>query len=118
MNETIIRKAVPYKVLQRTEYEASGEDYILTTEQNIAEQNGMRPSRVKGHYITFPEAGYTYDFRDATEPIWVCGKPYTTVVNGQSSPINVQGKRIRIRGVNKGDATEFARIWFRVEEST
>ena len=94
------------------EYEASGEDYILTTEQNIAEQNGMRSSHVKGHYLVFPEAGDRYDFRDATEPVWVCGKPYSTVANGESSSIDVRGKQIDITNVRKGDASEFAEITF------
>ena len=97
------------------EYIARGEDYILTTEQNIAEKNNMHRSHVKGHYIKFPQSGDVYDFTEALEPVWVGGKSYNTCVNGYSSPENVQGEIIEITQVNKGDATEFAEICFIVK---
>ena len=97
------------------EYIARGEDYILTTEQNIAEKNNMHHSLVKGHYIKFPSRGDVYDFTDALKPVWVCGEKYNTCVGGYSSPVNVQGEIIEITSVCKEDATEFARICFIVK---
>ena len=94
------------------EYIARGEDYILTTEKNIAEQNGMHRSHVKGHYIKFPVSGDVYDFSGASEPVWIGGIPYDTCVNGFSSSVNVQGEIIEITNIRKGNATEFAEIDF------
>ena len=95
-----------------SEYMAMGEDYILTTEQNIAERNNMLLMLDRKHYLVVPKVGDRYDFRDAKEPVWVCGKPYNTM-NGRSGPINVQGKKIEIVDVCKGNMTEFARITFK-----
>ena len=109
----ISARTVRYRTMG--EYLARGEDYIFTTEQNIAEQNNMCPSRVKGHYIAFPTTGDVYDFCDAIQPVWVCGKSYSTVGNGGSSSIDVQGKKIEVTKVRKGDVTEFAQICFIVK---
>ena len=101
-----------------TEYIAIGKDYILTTEENIAEKNNMHRSLIKGRYIVFPNCRDVYDFTDAQEPVWVGGKTYNTCVNGYSSPVNVQGEIIEITKVCKCDATEFAEICFIVKRGT
>ena len=107
-----------------TEYIAQGENYILTTEKEIAAKIGMRFSRFREdysgfseiddmyEYIVFPESGCIYDFTDAKQPIWVCGEPYHTCAKGNSRPVNVQGEIIEITNIRKGNVTEFAEIDF------
>ena len=108
----LLDDAKEFLVYRYVRYVATGEDYILTTEKEVAEKNGMQCLHVKGYYIMFPENGHVYDFRDATSPVWVCGKPHTTTVNYESSPIDVQGKKIEITDVCAGDDTKSATIIF------
>jgi hypothetical protein len=98
---------------------ARGMDYILTTEREVAYCSTEKPflqpsycaSHVPGRYISFPKVGDEYDFTDAKEAVWVCGRYYSTPA-GSSSPIDVKGKKIRILSVSKGSVYFFSRITF------
>jgi len=91
---------------------AEGGNHILCTEEEIAEANGFHKSHQRGVYIVFPKKNEVYDFTQAKEPVWVAGKPYNTVANGWSSPKNVQGKKIKIAKVIKGDEYYFGKIYY------
>jgi len=91
---------------------AEGGNHILCAEQKIAELNGFHKSHVWGIYIVFPKKGQIFDFREAKKPVWVGGIKYNTVANGWSSPCNVQGKKIKIDRVVKGNEYYFGKIYY------
>ena len=110
----LLYNAKDFLVYRYARRKACGEGYIITTDKKVAEKNGMRYLYVDGEYsyVVLPENGHVYDFRGATSPVWMCGKPYTMNASGECSPIDVQGKRIEIIDVCIDDDTNSATVIF------
>lgn len=69
-------------------------------------------SAIRGkEFLLVPSEGMILDYGESVKA-WVCGRPYPTVANGWSSPVNVSGKVIQITKVISGNACCFAKIEF------
>lgn len=87
---------------------ATGNGYILLEESFP----GAHESHVPGHFLLYAEAGEVLDFSACQKKVWVCGTPYNTTANGDSSPQEVSGKKIQIIKWTAGAPEYFAVIKF------